>query len=134
MKPSSITIHCTGTQANPNMKSKHIPRDEDTDYNYIIEASGNLVVCDAFNDYNINVFLVGGTTERRTPTNNFTVDQFNTLMVLVKTLQSVYNIASDDIRGHSEWNLNHSNIGACCSLKECPCFDVNDVRCGLTED
>jgi N-acetylmuramoyl-L-alanine amidase len=66
-----------------------------------------------YNTESIGICMVGGITPNRKPENNFTEDQFNSLIIVLNFLKGVFPKA--EILGHRDFPNVH---------KDCPCFDV----------
>lgn len=124
-----IIIHCAATRPSMDTDAKEIDRWHRSrgflkiGYHYVIKRDGNIengrrmeeigAHCKKYNWRSVGICMVGGVTEDdvNVPENNFTDDQWDALLALVKDLMKEYPEAN--VIGHNE-----------VSSKFCPSFDV----------
>jgi N-acetyl-anhydromuramyl-L-alanine amidase AmpD len=129
MKVKFITIHCSASPPNVFVDKATITRWHRAKgwvtigYHYVIGRDGTVETgrsetttgahVAGYNKDNLGICLVGGVNERGKATNNFTPNQFDSLVQLLKELKGRYPHA--EILGHRDW----PNVA-----KDCPSFDV----------
>ena len=129
---TGVIIHCAATKPKMDIGAKeikdwHLKRGwSDIGYHWVIRRDGKIETgrssnligahCKGQNSHNIGICLVGGIDEKGKPENNFTDEQWFSLIGFLKGLPLTYpNI--ENITGHNE----HSN-------KACPSFDVQEWK------
>lgn len=129
-----IVIHCSATSPSMDIGKQEIERWHRSrgwltiGYHYVIRRDGTIETgrpgdvigahVSGHNSNSIGICIVGGVSEKdkRTPENNFTQEQFNSLIKLVKKLKVKYDVAK--VCGHRDFNKN----------KACPCFEVSEIN------
>ena len=132
MEPRNITdyivIHCAATKASMDIGLTEIRRWHvqdngwrDVGYHYIIRRNGEVELgrsirdtgahAAGYNHKSVSVCMVGGMAEDNSAENNFTAQQWTSLLAKVKELEVDFPNAK--VIGHNE-----------ISEKECPSFDV----------
>lgn len=129
-----IIIHCAATRPSMDTDAKEIDRWHRSrgflkiGYHYVIKRDGTIehgrrmeeigAHCKKYNWRSVGICMVGGVKEDdiNEPENNFTTDQWDALLALVKDLLKEYPDAS--VIGHNE-----------VSSKFCPSFDVQMWLC-----
>lgn len=139
-----LAIHCSATPPSMDIgvreiRKWHVEKNKwsDIGYHFVIRRGGSLEIgrpvdtigahVKGFNAVSVGICMVGGVSEGGTPENNFTLEQFETLKVLVYILHQLYPKAV--ARGHRDFSpdVNHDGVITPNEwLKECPCFDVKD--------
>lgn len=134
-KINEIIIHCAATKPNMDIGAKEInlwhrqrgffnlASGLSIGYHYVIRRDGTVETgrpvseigahASGHNAHSIGVCLVGGIDANGKSENNFTVDQWESLLDLVKKLKKQYNVPLKNIKGHNE-----------VAQKDCPCFSV----------
>ena len=127
---NKIIIHCSATKPSQRIGVKEIRQWHkkrgfaEIGYHYVITRRGGTVQTGrdatlqgaharSHNADSIGICLVGGLTAQGVPKNNFNTTQWRSLELLVRGLQSKYNIPDSEVYGHNHF-----------SNKACPCFDV----------
>ena len=125
-----IVVHCAATRPSMDIGAKTIRKWHkakgwrDIGYHWVIRRSGTLEAgrdesiagahVRGHNRYSIGLCLVGGLNENTfKPENNYTVEQFGTLIKKIRELKKKYPNAK--VLGHRDFK------GV---RKACPCFDV----------
>lgn len=129
-----IIVHCSATSPSMDVDTATIRRWHsdpkpkgrgwaDIGYHFVIERDGKIVkgrdihVVGAHvsgkNSESVGICMVGGVNDKNKPENNFTEEQFASLIKLLHFLKIVYPTAS--IAGHNEF-----------ARKACPSFDVKE--------
>lgn len=137
MKPNRITIHCSASEFGDveQIRLWHLKKGwADVGYHWILlngyknrKDKYNRYIDGAFqegrledvqgagvkgeNEDNLHICLIG---ERR-----FTFKQFSALVDKVLVIMKKYDIKLKDVKGHYQYDPN----------KECPCFDMEILRC-----
>jgi N-acetyl-anhydromuramyl-L-alanine amidase AmpD len=136
-----IVVHCSATKATLDIGVReitqwHIQRGFDTvGYHYVIRRSGELETgrresaigahVRGHNANSIGICLAGGVDAHNKPENNFTVQQFATLELLLKQLKDRYPTART--LGHRDLSPDKNGDGKITPnefIKACPSFDV----------
>lgn len=141
-----ITVHCSAT------KPKYRTSADDIDkwhrvrgfrkigYHWYIDRDGNVVPgrgenetgahVQGHNANNIGICLEGGLNDDTgEPENNYTVEQWDALTLLIKEVVGRHGVKWTDIKGHRDWSPDSNGDGVIDSrdwLKACPCFDVSE--------
>lgn len=132
-KTDLIIVHCSATPPAMDIGVKEIDRWHrarhflKVGYHYVIRRDGTVepgrdlyepgAHAKGYNFRSVGVCLVGGVAEdKKTPENNFTTEQFESLEVLLRGLRDTYPGA--EIIGHREVNPH----------KACPSFDVQEWK------
>ena len=128
-KTEFIIVHCAATSPSMDIGAKEIERWHrqrgflTIGYHYVIRRDGTIekgrpedtvgAHVSGMNSVSIGICLVGGVQERdkKTPENNFTEVQFETLKRLIADVQTRY--PNTKVRGHNDF-----------AAKACPCFNV----------
>jgi N-acetylmuramoyl-L-alanine amidase len=134
----AITIHCSASKPGMKVDAKVIERWHrergffKIGYHYVINRDGTVELgrsldetgahVQGFNQGNIGICLVGGLDEKGKPENNFTEQQFASLILVIKELLIKYPRA--EIKGHRDWP------GV---KKDCPCYDVKKWWAAITD-
>lgn len=138
-KIKEIIVHCTATRQ--TITSEDIARIWQSrrwrtgGYHYIIYPDGTCEYaipiykvsngCKGHKAHAINVAYVGGIDAHGRPTDNRTVEQKSTMLLLLRQLHAKFPTAH--IIGHREiWGNNPTKWH-----KMCPCFDVTELRDAL---
>ena len=124
-----IIIHCTATRKHRHhtveeIRKWHLQRGfDDIGYHYVIYLDGTvhigrpveIVGAHAYghNQHSIGICYVGGLDRRGRPTNTLNRAQEQSLVTLIRVLQSLFPHAG--LHGHNDY-----------SDKECPCFNVGE--------
>lgn len=124
-----LVVHCSATPASQNIGVKEIDRMHrergflKVGYHFIIKRDGTVekgraldevgAHVEGYNSVSVGICLIGGVTKDLQPENNFTLDQFHALAVLLKSLHVQFPAAV--VQGHRDFPDVH---------KACPCFDV----------
>lgn len=129
---NQLVVHCSATPPSMDIgrdeiREWHLARGFSREgYHFIIRRNGDLEMgrpldmigahAKGHNTHSVGICLVGGTTEASgRPINNFTPEQYTTLIVLIDGLVSHFNLDYTDVVGHRDL------LGV---TKACPCFDV----------
>lgn len=127
----TIIVHCSATPPDMDIGVKEIRRwhvEErgwsDVGYHYVIRRDGRIgdgrpinkigAHARGYNRSSIGICLVGGVNKDGKPDANFSVEQYNSLRLLINHLKGTYDI--DNIIGHRD-----------VSYKECPCFSIQGL-------
>lgn len=133
-----LTLHCSATRASQDIDAAEIRRWHlargwrDIGYHYVIKRDGTLekgrpehvigAHVGGHNTGNVGICLVGGVaSDGKTPENNFTQSQWDTLRPLLTELHKRYPNAI--IMGHNGFPEHES--------RGCPCFDWRAYRDAL---
>lgn len=133
---TKIIVHCSATKPDQDIGAAEIKRwhvEEngwsDIGYHFVIRRSGRIeqgrhidthgAHCKGHNTDSIGVCLVGGLGWNGDPEPDFTAEQFDALVHLVKMLEYVAPNAT--LHGHRDFNPD----------KACPSFDVVDFMRGI---
>lgn len=127
---NEIIIHCADTKPDMDIGAKeindwHVQKGwSGIGYHFVIRRNGAVehgrsiekvgAHCYGKNKNSIGICLVGGMSDIGGSENNFNLTQFDSMLEIIESLKLVF----PDIKkvsGHRDY-----------SLKECPCFDVND--------
>ena len=122
-----IIVHCSATQPKADIGKKEIDRWHrqkgwfGIGYHFVIRRNGTVETgrdlmaagahAQGYNDISVGVCLVGGIDEKMRPENNFTPEQWDSLIKLLKELKEKFPEAT--IIGHNE-----------VAKKACPSFNV----------
>ena len=142
VKTKYIVVHCTATPADFDIGVEWVRKVHkakgwrDVGYHYVIKRDGTVesgrpqqetgAHVKYFNSVSVGVALVGGVDNNHKAENNFTKEQFSSLLKLVKKLKGEYTGAK--ILGHRDLSPDKNKDGKITQdewLKECPSFDVN---------
>ena len=131
-----IAVHCSATSPNMNIGRKEIDtwhkelgwdeigyhfviRREVNSYGSFIELGRDINKVGAhvkgYNSISLGICLVGGIDTEYHPEDNYTLDQYENLYVLLRCLNLLYPKAT--IQGHRDF----PNV-----QKDCPCFNVRE--------
>lgn len=127
-----ILVHCTATKPHQDIGVREVRQWHkhdngwlDVGYHFIIRRNGviedgrpvNVVGAHAsgFNSDSVGVCLVGGIDSKGEADANFTIEQYQSLKVLLDTLKDKYPEAQ--VKGHRDVN----------NGKECPSFDIHSL-------
>lgn len=141
------TIHASATRPKYNdnvdtIRKMHLDKGwSDVGYHLVIRRDGEYELGRPFhrqgsqvrghNKFNFGICLIGGVSDDTgKPENNYTEEQFQTLRDVLSVVCSEYQILTDRIKGHRDWFGDSNGDGVIDSrdwLKECPCFDVQDL-------
>ena len=129
-KTEFIAIHCSATQGKADigvteMRRWHRERGFlDVGYHFIIRRNGVIELgreqeavgahVEGFNSVSVAICMVGGVDAKVKPEDNFTKDQYDTLLILVKKLMADYPEAI--VQGHRDFPK---------VAKACPSFSVS---------
>jgi N-acetyl-anhydromuramyl-L-alanine amidase AmpD len=136
-KIDKIIIHCSATTPTMNIGADEIrewhtspdPRDpskpwSDIGYHDVIRRDGRVEQgrsiekigshCKGHNAHSVGICLIGGLDDNLRPENNFTPEQWKSLVRLVRFYKVQYKKAT--VHGHREFD----------SSKACPSFDVQE--------
>lgn len=126
-----LIVHCSATPPKRDIGVKEIRRWHlargflDVGYHFVIRRDGTIeegrsihapgAHAIGYNNRSLGICLVGGTTPKSKPSNNFTPDQWESLGSLLSVLSEKYPHA--EVLGHRDL----PNVA-----KDCPCFDVKE--------
>lgn len=129
-KTEFIAIHCSATQGKADIGVTEIRRWHrergflDVGYHFIIRRNGVIELgreqeavgahVEGFNSVSVAICMVGGLDSKLKPEDNFTKDQYDTLLILVKKLKADYPEAI--VQGHRDFPK---------VAKACPSFSVS---------
>ena len=129
-KTEFIAIHCSATQGKADIGVTEIRRWHrergflDVGYHFIIRRNGVIELgreqeavgahVEGFNSVSVAICMVGGLDSKLKPEDNFTKDQYDTLLILVKKLKADYPEAI--VQGHRDFPK---------VAKACPSFNVS---------
>lgn len=136
-KISDVTVHCSATPPDMAVDVRVIsgmhalrgfispgPGEPICGYHWVIHRDGTIekgrseqfvgAHVEGHNTGNLGVCLAGGVDKKNNPQNNYTDDQWLSLVVVLKDMQSRHGHVT--IRGHKDWPQ---------VAKACPCFDVS---------
>ncbi len=128
---NEIIIHCAATKPSMDIGTDWIRRIHiqqkkwrDIGYHYVIRRNGAVedgrpvdqigAHCEGHNTGTIGICLVGGISETGRPENNFTSAQFESVQLLIETLENKYP-GIVKLSGHNDY-----------ANKACPCFNVHE--------
>ncbi len=124
-----IAIHCSATQGKSDIGVTEIRRMHrergflDVGYHFVIKRSGVIDLgrdqtavgahVEGFNSVSVAICMVGGVDKKIQPEDNFTNEQYESLLILVKKLKADYPTAI--VQGHRDFPK---------VAKACPSFSV----------
>lgn len=136
LKTDVIMIHCAYTRPSMDIaaewiKDIHVNENKwsDIGYHYFIQRDGTVedgrditlqgAHCPAVNATSIAICMAGGMSENAIRSeNNFTEQQWESLVRVVEQIRHIYNIPLENILGHYERDVN----------KDCPAFNMDSFR------
>lgn len=139
-----IVVHCSATPPSMDIGADEI-RDwhvntnkwSDIGYHFVIRRSGQIQTgrpltrpgahTKGYNTNSIGICLVGGVDDSGNPEDNFTPEQFNSLLFKLAEFEDEYPEA--EILGHRDLSpdVNHDGVVTKDEwVKDCPCFDVRE--------
>ena len=131
LNPEYAVVHCSATKPSMDIGVKEIDSWHrlkgwfSIGYHYVIRRDGTVeegrdsntpgAHARGYNHNSLGVCLIGGVDDKGKPENNFTVEQFQSLYLLLEKLTEEHTLVT--VLGHRD--LPGVN-------KACPCFDVAD--------
>ena len=138
-----VTVHCSATKPSYNttvddVRDMHLSRGwSDIGYHWFIERDGSIrkgrpetktgAHVYGHNKDNLGICLSGGISESGKPEDNFTPEQYDSLLWLIDSKVSQYGVKLVDVKGHRDYSPDLNGDGKITKnefIKICPCFDV----------
>lgn len=133
-KITSIILHCSATPEGKDIKTEtirnwHVKGNgwKDIGYHYVIELDGSVkdgrpveqvgAHCKNHNSNSIGICYVGGIDDKRKPKDTRTVQQKESMFLLVYRLLNLYGLSFENVYCHNQFDN-----------KSCPSFKIGQFR------